>query len=101
MNAISHLDEDALIRHRPELIAAESGGEMIVLDPDRGEFVELSKTGACIWALLDNPMSIAMLCKAMADQFAIDADTCHRDVADFVAALDARGMIERVAAPRA
>ncbi|MDB5712201.1 MAG: hypothetical protein JWL96_4271 [Sphingomonas bacterium] len=87
---------DALIRHRPGLIAAESGGEMVVLDPDRGEFIELSTSAARIWSLLDNAITVSALCQRMSEQFEIDPSACRIDVETFVAALAERGLIEIV-----
>jgi hypothetical protein len=88
------VSEDRLIWQRPGIIAAESGGEMVVLDPDRGEFLELSTTAARIWSMLEQPVTMPQLCQQMATMFDVDADSCRGDVAAFVAALADRRLIE-------
>lgn len=86
----------ARIRQRHGVIAAETDGEMVVLDPDRGEFLDLSKTGARIWSLLDEAVTVPALCQRMADYFEIDAAACRDDVEAFVISLAERGLLETV-----
>lgn len=88
------IEDSAVIRLRRDMIAAESDGEMIVLDAERGDFLQLNKTAARIWALLEEPLTFGDLCARLADQFAVDAAACREDVLAFVGDLSRRGLIE-------
>ena len=88
------IEDSAVIRLRRDMIAAESDGEMIVLDAERGDFLQLNKTAARIWALLEEPLSLGDLCARLADQFAVDAAACREDVLAFVGDLSRRGLVE-------
>lgn len=90
------IDTGARIRQRPGVIAAETDGEMVVLDPERGEFLDLSRTAARIWSLLDEAITVPALCQRLAEQFDIDAAACRDDVEAFVLSLAERGLIEAV-----
>ena len=88
------IEDSAVIRLRRDMIAAESDGEIIVLDAERGDFLQLNKTAARIWALLEEPLTFGDLCARLADQFAVDAAACREDVLAFVGDLSRRGLIE-------
>ena len=92
------ISDDVLIRHRRDVVAAGTGDDMVVLDPDRGEFLELNRTAARIWALLDEPTTIAALCQCLVDRFDIAPAACRDEVTGFVASLDVRGLIETIEA---
>jgi hypothetical protein len=88
------IEDSAVIRLRRDMIAAESDGEMIVLDAERGDFLQLNKTAARIWALLEEPLPFGDLCARLADQFTVDAAACRADVLAFVGDLSRRGLVE-------
>ncbi len=88
------LGDDQLIRRRPDIIAVEADGGMILLDADRGDFVQLSSSAASIWKLLDVPTTIAEICQGISATFAVDAAVCRADVKEFVGILAGRNMIE-------
>ena len=88
------IEDSAVIRLRRDMIAAESDGEMIVLDAERGDFLQLNNTAARIWALLEEPLTFGDLCARRADLFAVDAAACREDVLAFVGDLSRRGLIE-------
>jgi PqqD family protein of HPr-rel-A system len=88
------IEDSAVIRLRRDMIAAESDGEMIVLDAERGDFLQLNKTAARIWALLGEPLTFGALCARLADQFAVDPAACRDDVRAFIDELSQRGLVE-------
>jgi hypothetical protein len=97
MNDEATIGDDALVRRKRDLIAAEADGETVVLDPVRGDFLQLNKTAGRIWMLLEEPSTVAALCSRLAALFAIDAAACRADVVDFIAVLHERDMVEVIA----
>ena len=57
---------------------------IVMMDVDEGQYYELDSVGARIWALLETDRSAADLCDALAAEFDIDPDTCHRDTLEFL-----------------
>ena len=90
------LGDDQLIRRRPDIIAVEADGGMVVLDADRGDFLQLSSSAASIWKQLDVPTTIADICHSVSATFAVDAAVCRVDVKEFVGVLAGRNMIETI-----
>jgi hypothetical protein len=96
MNHPVSISDDALIKQRPGVIAAASEGDMVVLDPEQGEFLELSATAGRIWSMLEEPITLPLLCERMTALFDIDVDSCREEVAAFVSQLAVRRLIEIV-----
>ncbi|MES2044144.1 MAG: HPr-rel-A system PqqD family peptide chaperone [Pseudomonadota bacterium] len=88
------IEDTALISLRRDMIAAASDDEMIVLDAERGDFLQLNKTAARIWALLEEPLTFGTLCARLAEQFAVDPSACREEVRAFVGELSRRGLVE-------
>ena len=57
---------------------------IVMMDVDEGQYYELDSVGARIWALLETDRSAADLCDALAAEFDVDPDTCHRDTLEFL-----------------
>ena len=86
-------DDSTLVRRRPDAITADVGEESVVLDSDSGTFFQLNGSGARIWALLEEPRTVGALCDALVARHAVSPERCRADVAAFLAAIAARGLI--------
>lgn len=82
------------LRRKPGLVAADVADDAILLDIDSGYFFQLNRTGARIWSLVAEPQSFGAVCDQMAASFRVDAETCRRDVAEFVTNLLENGVLE-------
>lgn len=87
------IDDATPLRRRPDAITAEVGDESVILDGERGDFLQLNVTGARIWALLEQPRTIGEVCAELATQHDAPPERIRADVVAFVAAIDARGLI--------
>ena len=87
---------DAPIARAEGLVASEVNGEVVILSIELGHFFHLNPTGSRIWNLLDGPMTVDAISAAMGERFAVGADQCRSEVAEFVAAMLDKGLLERV-----
>lgn len=84
------------VRLRDELIEwREIDGEIVALDRGAGEYLAVTGSGAMLWPLLVAGTTTAALAGALTARFDIEHATAGRDVERFVAALTARGLVER------
>ena len=82
------------VTRSPDALSAEVGDEVVLLNMATGYFHQLNVVGSYVWRALDEPRTIADLCRAAADDFeADDDDTCRRDIADFVRELHEAGLV--------
>ena len=87
-------DDSAVVRRRSDVFAADTDGEMVVLDSERGDFLHLNQTAAGIFALLEGPLTVAALRDRLIEKFDVDAATCGADLRLFLAQLMDRGLVE-------
>jgi hypothetical protein len=82
-------------RFRPSLAvtASISDDGLVLLDMKGGLVLASNVIGARIWQLLEERRSRADIARQLAGEYAIAIDRAERDVAAFVAALMARGLV--------
>ena len=84
-----------------ELTTAEVGNEVVMMSLKHGEYFGLDAIGSRIWGLLEQPMTVAELCKQLVASYAVDAETCQQDTLDFLQELHVAEIITIVDKPAA
>ena len=79
--------------------ASISGDGLVLLDVSGGLVLSSNVVGARIWQLLEQRHPRADIARQLADEYDIPRDRAERDVAAFVAALIARGLVNRDVRP--
>ncbi len=88
------IDATTMLRRKTAVVGADVADDAILLDIDSGYFFQLNRTGAKIWAFVEEPQTLGALTDHMAASYKVDADTCRSDVTEFVADLIERGVLE-------
>ncbi len=88
------LSEETRIGRRETVVSADVADDAILLDIDSGYFFQLNRTGARIWSLLEEPQTFGQLCASLQEQYGMEAGLCQADVSEFVADLNARGIVQ-------
>lgn len=78
---------------RPGVSTAATDYGTTLLDEDSGEYFTLNPTGSLVLRTLLTGGTAEQAARALADQYAVAADTADRDVADLVAGLRAAGLV--------
>lgn len=73
----------------------EIQGRAVVIVPARREMHELDETATFLWSALAEERSVAELAQALCEDFEVDPETARKDVREFVAALEERGLVVR------
>jgi len=62
-------------------IASNVGGEIVILNHDKGEYYGLDEVGALVWnSLEEQPQTLDSLCSAVLEDYDIDKQTCLEDI---------------------
>lgn len=88
------IGEMTVLRRKAAVVGADVADDAILLDIDSGYFFQLNRTGARIWAFVDEPRTMSALCDHMAASYKVDAEECRRDVTEFVTDLISRGVLQ-------
>ncbi|HET7695957.1 MAG TPA: PqqD family protein [Vicinamibacterales bacterium] len=85
--------DDDRFHPSPSVRASVSGDGLVLLDMSGGLVLSSNAAGARIWELLEQRRARREIARHLAGEYAIPLDRAERDVAAFVAALVARGLV--------
>jgi hypothetical protein len=89
------------VARRGDWLSANTGEGLVMLNPDRGDYVGLSRVGARIWELIETPREVAEICALLVSEFDVTPETCRVEVEAFVAELLRNGVAGLEPAPAA
>jgi len=61
-------------------LASEIGGEVVLMNLERGYYYSLDDIGSEIWRSLEHPVSVASLCQSLAAKYHAELSTVTADV---------------------
>ena len=95
LERLSSVNPDTVtVARRPGLIEALVDGELIGLHVDNGLCYGFNDTATRIWVLIEQPATLGAICAALTREFAVDPETCAREVMDLVDSLHRDGLVE-------
>ena len=65
-------------------LASEIGGEVVLMNLERGYYYSLDDIGSEIWRSLEQPVSVASLCQSLAAKYHAESATVSSDVLAFL-----------------
>ena len=87
-------DPSQMIRRSPDLVFAEIDDEAVAMSAAKGVCYGLDSIGLRVLQLTDNGgASLGAICAELVAEYAVDDQTCARDVSDLVADLEAEGLV--------
>jgi hypothetical protein len=90
---------DAAFERRPGRIAEDLADQSIVLDLERDRYYAISTSGGRLWALLEQPRTLAELVGVLMASYDVDRDTAESDVAAWVKELLRLELVKRTDTP--
>jgi hypothetical protein len=91
----SALSLDDVLVVSPDQVAADLGGEVVILGMKEGAYFSVSAVAERIWALLQSPHRLADIVTTLTSEYDVAADQCAREVLAFADDLCARGLVVR------
>jgi len=78
---------------KPEVISANLGAELAVLDLPGGSYLGFNATASHVWRLLQDPLTLEQICIAMVAEFEVEPAVCRMEVQSLVNRLLSAGLI--------
>ena len=75
---------DSIVVRDSEPVATTIDDEVVMLSPRAQAYFGLGSVGSEIWTAIEQPRRVDDICAALMQQFEVDADTCQREVLDFL-----------------
>ncbi|MBI5093554.1 MAG: PqqD family protein [Candidatus Hydrogenedentes bacterium] len=68
--------------------------EAVILHVTSGKYFGLNEVGQFIWQRIHEPAKVGDLCKAVQEEYAVNAGQCEKDVITLLDTLAEKGLIE-------
>ncbi len=70
-------------------------GEIVALNLESGSYIHLNTSGSFIFNLLEGsePRTVGMAARSVQQEYDVDAETCRREVGEFVARCVGLGLL--------
>jgi hypothetical protein len=78
----------------PGVLASELGAEVVMLNLEDGVYYGLDGAGSEIWKLLQRPITVDEIVRAIVAVYDVDVERCRRDVRGLLGTLVERGLVE-------
>jgi hypothetical protein len=86
---------DSVLVRRGRVIAKSSGGSLVLLDIDSGEYFSTNDVGALVWKLIDGARSVSAIAEAVAAEYEVELDVVEGDVMELVDELARESLLLR------
>lgn len=85
---------DTTVARNEDVLFSEVADGMSLMDIDSGQYYHYDTTGSAVWKEMENPISVANLCRQLGEKFDVDPQTCKNDTLGFLAELQSHNLIE-------
>ena len=84
---------DDLVKRVESVVYAEIDDALVMLDLDVGRYYRFDPVAKRVWNLIQAESSVAAVREVLTKEFAVDGQTCLRDLLAFVARLQDHGLV--------
>jgi hypothetical protein len=75
------------IQRNENLLSAAIDDEIVLLDPEQGNYYGLNTVATDIWHLLKKPKSVFTLCQELIEQYDVETELCQKEVLEHLTKL--------------
>ncbi len=97
MNRPAPIHLNTTVVQSENLLTSDLDGETVMMSLARSAYYGLDATAQRIWTLIAHPLRVADLCEQLIAEFAVERQTCERQVCAFLAELNEEGLVRIVA----
>jgi hypothetical protein len=93
------LSLDSRVVATDDQIFCDVSGEVVILNVETGLYFGLELVGARLWALLQEPRTVAELVDVLLDEYDVSRERCQHDVLQLLTEMHRRQLIEVAGEP--
>ncbi|WP_236211032.1 PqqD family protein [Metapseudomonas otitidis] len=91
---MSDITGEATVIRNASVLAAEIGGELVLMSVSQWHYFGLNSVASDIWERLVSPMRVEALCESLATDYDGDIQVIRKDVMELLSKLASRELIE-------
>ena len=81
------VDGNSVFARKDRVLGKSSGGSLVLLDIDSGEYFSTNDVGGLVWDLADGTRSVSAIAGAVAAEYDVELDVVEADVTELVGEL--------------
>ncbi len=90
------LTSSTVIKQSTSQVSCNLNDEIAILNLDRAVYFGLEGVGAQIWQALEQPRTVADLCKLIQENYEVTPEQCVADIFNFLQRMQEAGLVETV-----
>ena len=76
--------ETVVQKNTQNLLISEVGDELVMMDMEKGNYINLNKIGRIIWEQIENQITIIELINLLTNRFDVQKDECTKDTLEYL-----------------
>jgi hypothetical protein len=76
--------ETVVQKNTQNLLISEVGDELVMMDMEKGNYINLNKIGRFIWEQIENQITIIELINLLTNRFDVQKDECTKDTLEYL-----------------
>ena len=84
---------DSVIERANGCISTDLEQELVMIGPEMDAYYVMDTVGKSVWALLEQPSTVASLCSELEESYEVSPAKCREEVLGFLEQLRAAGLI--------
>jgi hypothetical protein len=93
-NVTQMLNLNSIVQRAPDVIAADSGHDLVMVSVTKGLYYGISDVARGIWEAIERPKKVSDLIDDLTASYRIDRDTCARETISFLESLRAEELLQ-------
>jgi hypothetical protein len=89
---------ETIVRRSDAVISSDLGGDIVMMDIEKGNYYGLENVAARIWALTEEPATVESLCNRLSGEYRVSTEQCREEVLAFLDELINKNIIQ-ISAP--
>jgi len=88
------MELDSVVCATNHQVSSRLDDEVAILELDRGVYYGLSRVGARIWELIQQPTLVREVQERLVSEYEVDAERCRADLLELLSSLQQAGLVE-------
>ena len=94
MKTTIKIEANTLVQRGKDISFSQLDDELLAIDAQAGFCYSLNETAGRVWDLIATPISLDAICAQLGRQFAVDEQTCRREVTALLQGLCDAGLVQ-------
>ncbi|AQA00234.1 hypothetical protein BWQ93_18550 [Sphingopyxis sp. QXT-31] len=82
-----------VVARNPSILFNDFDDGLMMMDIDSGNYFDIDSVGGRIWALIDAPATLDVICESLVAEYDVDADVCRTETIGFIEELAEKGLV--------